>query len=246
MRKLLLITCLMWLAFCSQSWAPTSIATTNEGYIYKVTAVYLAARDATSGSGVGSTSSLQIGQDVSNYIIYRIFLSFVLPDMESISAASLFLYGKTDASTTDFYIYAYTSTYADPITYEDYTRFSGWQTSGMYTGVNIIDAWDSATYSATWNELVFRTPYGLDSLFAKRNDTFKMAALSREDAIYSSAPTDAENIIFYSSTTAGKEPYLSITYSGGGPTGFAGKVSGVSTPAKVSGVALPLKISGVQ
>ncbi len=191
---------------------PTSIIATNNGYAYSDNTdppTYTDARNAITGSAK-ATNMFSVGQLI-DFRIGRGFASFVIPDMSSISAASLFLEGNGDASVVDFEIYINTSTYSSPLVKEDFDLFDGWQASGAYNGSILNNTWNSSSYSATWNEIVFNAA-GLAAVLAKKNDTFKIVVLSKED-YNSSEPTDAEWINFESATTAGKEPYLSITYT---------------------------------
>ena len=246
MRKLLLITCLMWLAFCSQSWAPTNIAATNDGRLYSMSTNYFTGRDQTTADAVG-TIWFSIGQYKTNfYFNFRSFASFALPNMSSLTSASLFVNGMSDSSVVNFEVYLHTSTYSNPLVIEDFDQFNGWRLSAAYNGVILNDVWNASSYSADWNELVFNDA-GIDSVFVYKNATFRLVAISKNDYIATAPanPASSEYVTFNTTFTANSEPYLSIVYQEA-PTGFAGKVSGVSTPAKVSSVALPLKISGVQ
>jgi hypothetical protein len=74
------------------------------------------------------------------------------------------------------------------------------------------DAWNTSSFLLEdWNEIVFNND-GLAAIMTKQNDTFLIAMISKED-FDNSAPADKEYIWFYSTSTAGKEPYLSITYT---------------------------------
>ena len=187
---------------------PTSIIATNDGRIRNNDATYTTARNATAGNY--TDASFIIGQS-STYYINRSFASFAIPDMATITSASLFLYGNTDGSTVDFGVYILTSTYSNPFVVGDFDLFSGHQASGAYNGTVLNDLWNTSSYSASWNEFVFNAD-GLSAVLAKKNDTFLMAAISKED-YDNSANTDTEYVWFENSTVAGKEPYLSITYT---------------------------------
>lgn len=192
---------------------PTSVMATNDGIVRSLFAgeSYTVTRDKTAGDFTAATS-FTMGQNyTTNYYVFRAFASFVLSAMSSLSAASLFLNGRTDESTTDFGIYLLTSTYSNPLVVADFDQFDGWQASGAYNGTVLNDTWNSSSYSADWNEIVFNAA-GLAAILAKQNDTFKLVAISKED-YDNSEPTGPEDIRFESSLTVGEEPYLSITYT---------------------------------
>lgn len=191
---------------------PTSVIATNDGLVRNVAAdTYTNVRDAATG-GTAQTSQIGVGQNVIvSYYIFRGFASFAIPDMSACTACSLFLEGKEDNSTTDFGVYIHTSTYSNPITEGDYDLFDGHQASGIYNGTVLNNTWNSSSYSPTWNEFVFNAA-GLAVVLAAKNTTLRLVLISKED-YDNSAPTDSEYIYFESSATAGKEPYLSLTYT---------------------------------
>jgi hypothetical protein len=197
---------------------PTSITATNDGYVYKSNSFgdYAAARDSIAGDAK-DTTNFAIGQSYVDqdpdfiYTARRAFASLLIPDMSEALTASLFLYGKSDSSTVDFLLYIHTSTYSTPLVKEDYDLFDGHQASGAYNGTVLNNIWASSGYSATWNEITFNAS-GLAAILAKKNDTLKLALISKED-YDNSAPTDNEFCNFYTSSESGKEPYLSITYT---------------------------------
>ncbi len=191
--------------------ATASVIATNDGLIYTGASTYVGARDVTAGTAV-QTTDFTLGQQYVNptYYVVRDFASFAIPDMSALTAASLFLYGYEDGSTTDFTAAILTSTYNNPLVVADVDQFDGWQSSGAYNGTLLNDAWSSTSYQAGWNEIAYNAA-GLAAILAKKNDTFKIAILSSRDYA-GTACTGDEFIRFYSSVTAGKEPYLSITY----------------------------------
>jgi hypothetical protein len=193
---------------------PTSVVTSNDGSLYSYgNTTYATSRDASAAKDVNPASWLRVGQllDVTLYLVFRSYFSFAIPDMSTLIAASLFLEGKVDDSTTDFGIYIHTSTYSNPLVLNDFDLFDGWRAGNTHTGTVLNNSWNSSSYSATWNEIVFNAA-GLAAVLAKKNDTFKMAAISKED-YDNSAPPDTESVVFEGSSVSGKEPYLSITYT---------------------------------
>ncbi|MCX6787065.1 MAG: hypothetical protein NTY93_00885 [Candidatus Kaiserbacteria bacterium] len=195
---------------------PTSVTATNDGYAYGDSVVsYVTQRDAITGAGKGNTQ-LSIGQlnIGGEYQTLRSFLSFAIPNtVGNIVSASLLLEGKEDNTTSDFTLVVYASTYSNPLVKEDFDLFTGHQASGTYNGTNLISQWVTSSFSATWNTITFGTS-GLTALTAAKNGTFKIALLSSRD-VTSTAPTDGvyEFLSFEPTTTAGKEPYISITFA---------------------------------
>ncbi|MFA5186604.1 MAG: hypothetical protein WC551_09030 [Patescibacteria group bacterium] len=190
---------------------PSSVVATNDGFVNSADATFDTARNAAAGD-YADASSLSIGlTKPSTYSVYRTFCSFAIPDMSAVSAASFFAYGLSDASTTDFEIYIHTSTYSDPLVKEDFDLFDGHQATGAYNGTVLNNTWDSSSYSATWNEIVFNAA-GKSAVLAKKADTLKLVLISKED-FADSAPTGSEGVMFCPSTESGKEPYLSITFT---------------------------------
>jgi len=218
----------------------TDVKASNDGYITSANANYDTARNAIAGNQA-ITIILYIGQLVTPiYGIRRPFASFQIPDMVSLTAASLFLNGAADFSTTDFDIYIHLSTYSDPLVKEDFDLFDGHQASGAYNGTILNNAWNSVDYSAGWNEIVFNAA-GLSAVLAAKNSTLKIVLISKED-YDNSVPTYDEYCAFNSSETAGNEPYLSITYTAPPPPV---DVSGISDAILTSLLSLTTAKIGV-
>ena len=190
---------------------PTSVTATNDGRIMSSGSDYATTRDASSATAY--TGSVNIGQYYSSptYIVIRSFFSFAIPDMTTLTAASFFGYTSGNQSYDDFGVYIHTSTYSSPIANGDFDLFDGHQASGAYNGTVLNNTWNSSSISGTWNEIVFNAS-GRSAIIAKKNDTFKMVLLSKKD-YDNTTPTTEEYIAFYPSSTAGKEPYLSITFT---------------------------------
>ena len=187
---------------------PTSINATNDSGLRNLNASYSTARNATIASNNEDGYRWKIGQTAS-YDIYRSFGSFAIPDMTTLTAATLFIYGVTDYSTTDFNVYIHTSTHSTPIL-ADFDQFAGWVSSGTYTGTILNNAWSSSSFLVGWNQITFNAD-GLAAILAKKNDTFKMAAISSRDYA-ETTPSGNEWLEFYGSVS-GVVPYLSITYT---------------------------------
>jgi hypothetical protein len=191
-----------------------NVTATNDEYCVGNNVVFGTARNATNASNGCNVSFGWIGlSNTSNFIVQRFFASFVIPDMVSLTSASWFFYSQQgDYPVTDFDVYIHTSTYPAPTDASAFSSFNGWQTSGAYNGTVLNNTWNSSSYSTTtWNEIVFNAT-GTSTIFAARNTTFKMAAISKEDYI-NSAPTTNERITLYPSSNATYGDYLSITYT---------------------------------
>jgi len=220
---------------------PTSVTATGDGSAYGPPDTNSdVARDS---DGSSYFTSWYVGTYLSAtyYKYYRGFGSFAIPNMSALNSATFMFYGMSNSSIVDFEIYLHTSTYTAPVSADDFIVFDGRRAAMTHNGTILNDVWNSNGFALDWNTIYFNAA-GLAAILAKKNSTFKMAAISKRDYIFTT-PEDEEYVVFYGSGTSGKEPYLSITFT---PPGFAGKVSGVSAPAKVSGVTSPLRISGIQ
>jgi hypothetical protein len=221
---------------------PTSVVATNDGYVYcSNNSTYDTARNTTVGD-IAATDVLNIGQYYTSlYRIYRSFLAFAIPYMTSITVASLYLWGYNDYSTTDFEVYLHTATHSNPIVVDDFNNFDGWQATGAYNGTILNNTWNSSSMVESGWIHIDMNAAGLSAILAKKNDTLKIVAISKEDYI-DSAPTGAERIVFASSISeAGKEPYLSITFQLGSTSNIRSILSkdGVITPFMKDGVITP-------
>jgi len=187
----------------------TTIISANFAKVYTSNADYATARNATTGDYIG-VLNLYVGQ-YDQDLIHRFFITIVIPDITTLTAASLFLNGSNDESTTDFDIYIHISTCNTPVDIGDFDLFDGHQASGAYNGTILNDTWNTSSYSADWNEIVFNAA-GLAAILAKKNDTFKLVAISSRDYA-ATAPSGAERVTFDGTQVPGNEPYLSITYT---------------------------------
>jgi len=192
---------------------PTSnVEATNDGSVYSSNATYTTARNA--AAGTGKLNSLYVGQAYSGgtYDIRRTFLSIVVPSIDNVVSASQFLYGVSDASTTDFYIYLHTSTYSDTLVKEDFDLFDGHQASGAYNGTVLNHRYHTAMFLKNWNEIVMNSS-GRAAVLAAAGSTLKLAIISSIDYA-GTAPTGLERVQFESvANAAGHESYMSIEYA---------------------------------
>jgi len=109
-----------------------------------INAVYATARDATTANS--NETYLYIGQNgpATNDIL-RMFSSFAIPDMGTLTSASLFLYGINDLSNVDFEIYFLTSTYSNPLVADDYDLLMGIKQAGIHWHC-LNNAWNSSSW----------------------------------------------------------------------------------------------------
>ena len=208
---------------------PTSVMATNNGYIESSGTTYSTVRDATSAGHAGD--HLYVGQDGGYYDVYRSFFTFAIPNMTTLTSASLYLFGRSDLSQTDFDLYFLTSTYSDPLVNNDFIKFNGHQSSGTYNGTLLTNTWNSVSYSSSWNEFTFNSA-GKDSIYAKKGSNIKMTAISSND--YNNiTPSDYESLAFSSAVTSGEEPYLSLTFSlsSGSPTNTQSRLFSPGNPS---------------
>ncbi len=209
--------------------AQTTSTAIGHGAITNLNAVYLTARNATTGIGVEST--FDTGQQgPGTFFVWRSFFAFPIGALTgTVAACSLYVDGHTDGSTTDFNIYLLNASgYKSEKTTADFDQFDGWQASGAYNGTILNNTWNSSSYSANWNIITFNQA-GIDLLTTAANDTLWIVALSEED-YNASEPAAGEFVIF--NTVAAAAPYISFSYS----TGWAHTASGIATPANVWGV----------
>ena len=194
----------------------------RDGRIAPASSNYSAVRDTTAGyTNANMVSVGQTKQSETFYSVKHSFFQFPLPElMSSVLACTLYVYGSDNQSTTDFEIYIHgANAYRPLLANPDYINFNGRRTGQAHNGTVLNDTWNSSSYSATWNQIIFNAA-GLDSMEATGPDTLAVAMISKED-FDNSAPTGNEYVVFESSSEAGKEPYISFSYVGASPAGFA-------------------------
>jgi hypothetical protein len=192
-----------------------NVTATNDGEVYCDSTVFATARNATTGAGTASTAYELYHSYVNPYyMVVRSFASFPINIgfNPTISSATLYLYGHTNTSTTDFNIYVVQGTQTGLIGTSWFNDFTGWVSGGVHTPTYYSGAWNTSSYSATWNTIDFNAA-GLAAIMAANNSTLPICLLVKESDIDNVAPLDGSKVKFYSSSTAGKEPYLAITYT---------------------------------
>jgi len=151
-----------------------------------------------------------IGQ-LTGFSVMRADASFIIPELAAVSACSLFVDGSSNGSTDDFDVYILSSTYGPTLTTADYNEFDGWVSGGAHTGTVLNDTWNTASYSADWNTIIFNSA-GRDSVVAAANDTLWIVLISKED-YDNSEPTDSESVSFTAGGLGATGAYLSFTYA---------------------------------
>ncbi len=176
---------------------------------------YTTARDIATANFAITTTEIIVGQrdaGGSTYQIRRGYISFAIPDMASVSACTLFAYGKIDQSTTDYDVQLFASEYPPTLATADWDIFDGHQSSGAYNGTRLNDPVNTSAFSVEgWNPFLFNSD-GLSAVSAKKDGTLGLIFISSRDSS-STQPSDQSLVIYYSSLTGGKEPYLSFTYT---------------------------------
>ncbi|MCX6787154.1 MAG: hypothetical protein NTY93_01350, partial [Candidatus Kaiserbacteria bacterium] len=196
---------------------PTTVAAYNGAYGQTRTdnATYSTGRSTQTASYV-YTNDFAAGQQLQAgiYYWYRSFVEFYpLPTMSAVSAASLYVYGRYNYNTYQFYIYVLTASQQyDPLSIYDVWRFDGWNGALADTGTILNDSWYSNTnYSSTWNQFTFNAA-GRSAVLSASGSLLQLALINSGD--YSAtAPSGNEYTRFYGPAEAGKVPYLSITYT---------------------------------
>lgn len=214
---------------------PTTVTATNDGFVSGGSDVtYDTGRNLTTGTGV-TTTQIQIGQWYAGayWAFRRGFASFEIPNMTTLTSASFFAYVGAFDITDAFNININVATCGNPLSTADFDAFEGHQVSGAYNGTLITTAISTSSIAQNdWHEFALNA-YGLSSILSKKNDTWSLAVLCSSDYL-DTEPAEGDDgmLYFYSSVTADKEPYLSITYTiGGGSEPTANKPISNGEPA---------------
>ncbi len=177
-------------------------------------ATYLESRNATASSAINA-NVLSVGTYVlsNDNRVYRSDLAFplALPDVQTVAACTLYVWGHTDQSDTDIQLYMLGASAAGS-TFEmaDFNDFNGWQSSGGYTGTILNESWNSSSFvTGAYNHIVFNQA-GRDSLTAALEDTLRIVLLSQND--YQGAQINGSAYVGFRSRTYQYPPYLSLSY----------------------------------
>jgi len=190
---------------------------TNTGYGMSHDDVYLTARNATTSDDmwlIATQSQLGVGQKNNSYDIFRTFIN-------NLTSASLFTYYMYDQAYTDFNVLVHTATISTPLVASDWNSFDGWQSSGAYNGTQLIDTWNTSSYSEGWMEYTFNDA-GKSAILLKSSDSFVIVVLSDRDAT-ATEPSGKEYIQY----SKAEPPYLKITYTEA-PSGWGAIVNDVA------------------
>jgi hypothetical protein len=211
---------------------PAIYSSTSDGYAKTSGSSYSTIRAAATADSVytGYTYA-NIGQrqfSGSNYVVERSYFYFdtsSIPDTADISSATLYLYGSSDHSATDFNITIQSGapTYPhDPLVADDFYKdyYSG-DGGSLYTSGFTIYGYNAIPLNSTglsWLDVTGYTNFCLRS--------------SRE--IAGTTAVGEEYVSVKTSEESGKEPYLSVTYSDSVSLSATG-ITGGEHPVKVTG-----------
>jgi len=186
-----------------------------DGYIVSTGNSYNNSRDAVTATAALALP-LYIGehQETTNYHTYRAPVSFpmVIPEALTVTACTLYVYGYADQSGTDFDLYLLgASSYGPTLDVGDFNAFDGWQASGVYTGTQLNDTWNSTSFvNDAWNRIVFNQA-GLDSASIALEDTLRIMLVSSHD--YTSTPVTGLAAVLFDNSLDDNPPYLSMEYT---------------------------------
>ena len=209
------------------AWGQDATATLSY-YMRDQDATYTTARDNISASN-NSSSGPWAGQNT-DFNVYRGYLEFPIPALGSVTSCYLYVYGKTDNSTTDFNIALFTGSWSSMATSE-WDQFDGWTSGSAHTGTNLTDGWNTSNFTVGWN-IIELNANGRAAILAAAETTIKIAMISGED-VSRSEPSGDEYVAFEAIAASGKEPFLRIN----GAATYTGTACGLDNPANVCGVA---------
>lgn len=208
--------------------ATSAFSSTSDGWIYATNAAYATARNAASGT-MDNTGDIEVGQQESGGLFYirRGYLYFdtsAIPDGAVISAASIYVYGTSDASVNDFDIQVWNGmpTYPhDPLAVGDYAQ-------GNYTGPG--GAFNTAGFATgAYNEIPLDAT-GITWINKTGTSKFMLRS-SRDYNQFQPGAGVMEYVVFESANTAGdaQDPYISVTYTSTVTATASGVTSGEHT-----------------
>lgn len=212
------------------SWSPSDMASLQAGvrlasgsggagactqvYVHVTyTVTYSNLRSASTGSSISAgAATFNVGQQLtgSTYSIWRGALYFdtsLIPDIASITSATLKLYGQTDASTTDFNVVVLSGqpTYPhDPLVVGDYGI-------SQYTAGDGGSSISTSTFTTSGYNVIALN--AISRGWINKTGTTKLLVASSRD-LSATAPAGDEYVSFQTTETAGtdKDPHLDITY----------------------------------
>jgi len=228
MKKVIIIL-MLW---CTVANAVTGTCTLTY-WIRNSEATYAATRDDASGSN-DSSAGPQVGQ-ATGFNVHRGYLHFDIPALENCTSCYLYMYGKSDNTTTDFQIMAYAGEWAGNPSSAEWDEFDGWTSGSPHTGTTFIDVGEWSTSELIidgWNVIELNAS-GRAAVLAAAEGELKIALISKEDTDRSE-PTDDEYCQF-EGFSSDYPPYLRINDPIG--TGYTGTACGLDNPANVCGVA---------
>lgn len=203
-----------------------SINLTYDGgrYVGNIPGTYASKRDSSTATNV--LSVIRVGQLYADtYNIYRGFFKITVPALSSVVACSLYVDGSSDQSTTDYGIYLLTAGSYGEFDKNAYVMFDGRQIGSAHTGSILNNTWNSSSYSADWNVLVFNAA-GLDTVAAYAGRDLYLSLISKND-YDNTAPIGSEHVTFSGSS----QGYVSLVYTT--PPGWSGTIARTTDPSAI-------------
>lgn len=232
------VSFLLMMLMAGYGWCDNAIITATLNRWSSVTdATYAVARDTDTGETGGETY-IAVGQrESSGYQVLRGNIAFVMPEMDSLYACTIYLWGGTDESDDEFGIYILSAHDSSPVfDNADFSKFNGRTAESAHTGTILNDAYETTSFTAAaWDSLTFNAA-GLDSMMVSSGDTLWVAIISDND--YDNiAPTEGHNeyVTFDSLDDEGHEPYILIQYAPA-DTGWTGTFMRVTNPSYIMNV----------
>jgi len=175
--------------------------------MYDGEVVYANSRDSENASN-DSNGSLTVGQET-GYKVHRGFIEVPIPALESVESCYLYVYGKTDASTTDFNIMLYEGDWVLGLARADINNFDGWRAANTHNGTSLTDGWNTSNMTEdNWHIIEFNAA-GRAAVLAAAETTMEICMVSSKD-VSNTAPEGNEYVAFDAISASGTEPFLSI------------------------------------
>jgi len=211
----------------------TVTADTNSGYITGSDLVYATARtDASSAANNDLIRILQVlsfATSLNN--ISRGSLGFDLSDEGiTVTAASLFMWDQSRSMDQDYDVYIVEGTQSDVTVAAvdaQYRAFTGYNGSGAHTPTNYVTPVAATSFLGNrYNEFVFNAT-GIAAVNVAMGTSWLPLRVLIDRDVDNSTPIDnkTRSAYFYGPNTAGKEPYLELTYEGSYPKSIGGSIT---------------------
>lgn len=196
----------------------TVYAGTSDGLVQSYDSAYSTARSGTNLTA-DTTSSLSAGQSYDGLFYYYATQSFVsfdtsaITDSDTVSAIVLASYLYIDNSTTNFVTQAREHDWGASLTTADWVAGASLSSKTLMASIDSNGIGAAEAYKSFTSEAAFLTATNL------KTGTVYLLLCSAEQT-NNSAPTDSEELLWYSANEAGttKDPKLTITHAGASAT----------------------------